>query len=257
MASEPILTPDETRRYARHLVLKGFGGPAQQKLKAARMLVVGAGGLGSPAIAYLAAAGVGTLIIADPDRVSLSNLQRQILHPTDAVGKDKTASAGRFVSALNPHVALRLVPEGVTPANAAALMAEADLVLDGTDTLATRRLVAAAAEAARLPLVSGAVSMFSGQVTVFAPHLGGPAHADLYSGAAADEDLPSCEANGILGPVTGVVGTLMAMEAIKLATGVGEPLIGRVLVYDARDARFAELDLGAGDPAAGGGTAAG
>lgn len=250
MASEPKFSPEETRRYARHLVLKGFGGPAQQRLKAARMLVVGAGGLGSPAIAYLAAAGVGTLVIADPDRVSLSNLQRQILHSTAGVGEEKAASAGRFVSALNPHVNLRLVPDGVTPANAAALMAEADLVLDGTDSLSTRRLVAAAAEAARLPLVSGAVSMFSGQVTVFAPHLGGPAHADLYPDAAGDADLPSCEANGILGPVTGVIGTLMATEAIKLVTGLGNPLIGRVLVYDARDAAFSELELrGSGDPA--------
>lgn len=251
MGSEPKFSPEETRRYARHLVLKGFGGPAQQKLRAARILVVGAGGLGSPAIAYLTAAGVGTLTIADPDTVSLSNLQRQILHTTESLGEAKTASVGRFVSALNPHVRLHLVPEGVTPDNAAALMANVDLVLDGTDTLSTRRLVAAAAAAAGVPLVSGAVSMFSGQVTVFAPHLGGPAHADLYPEAAGDADLPSCEANGILAPVTGVIGTLMATEAIKLVTGLGQPLIGRVLVYDARDAVFSELELqGPGDPAA-------
>ncbi|SMQ85748.1 adenylyltransferase and sulfurtransferase [Devosia lucknowensis] len=241
MASDPPLGPEETRRYARHLVLKGFGGGAQQKLKAARILVVGAGGLGSPAIAYLAAAGIGQLSIIDPDRVSLSNLQRQTLHTTPAVGTGKAESAGAFVSALNPHVGLDLHAEALTEANAEALVASCQVVLDGTDNLVTRRIVAAAAARLGRPLVSGAVSMFSGQVTVFAPHLGGPGHAALFPDEASDDALPSCEANGILGPVTGVIGTLMAMEAIKLVTGVGTPLIGRLLVYDARDARFSEL----------------
>ena len=241
MASDNPLSPDETRRYARHLVLKGFGGAAQQKLKSASVLVVGAGGLGSPAIAYLAAAGLGRLIIADPDTVSLSNLQRQVIHTTGSVGTSKAESAGAFAAALNPHVALDLRAEAVTEANADALVREADIVLDGTDNLVTRRVVAAACERVGKPLVSGAVSMFSGQVTVFAPHLGGPPHAALYPDEASDDALPSCEANGILGPVTGVIGTLMAMEAIKLVTGVGTPLIGRLLVYDAREARFSEL----------------
>ena len=239
-----MLSPEETRRYARHLVLKGFGGAGQQRLKAARVLVVGAGGLGSPAIAYLAAAGLGRLGIADPDSVSLSNLQRQILHRTEDLGRGKVRSAGRFVADLNPHVALDLHPLALGPDTAGALVARYDLVLDGTDNLATRRAVAEAAEMARIPLVSGAVGMFSGQVSVFAPHLGGPRHADLFPAGARDADLPSCEANGIAGPVTGVVGALMAMEAIKLVTGIGAPLIGRVLLYDARETRFSELELG-------------
>lgn len=241
MASEGPLTPEETRRYARHLVLKGFGGAAQQKLKTTRVLVVGAGGLGSPAIAYLAAAGVGHLSIIDPDTISLSNLQRQVIHTTAAIGTGKADSAGAFAGALNPHVTLGLHAEAITEANADAFVEDADIVLDGTDNLATRRIVAAACERLGKPLVSGAVSMFSGQVTVFAPHLGGPTHAALYPDQADDDALPSCEANGILGPVTGVIGTLMAMEAIKLATGVGTPLVGRLLVYDAREANFSEL----------------
>lgn len=241
MGSEP-LTPDETRRYARHLVLKGFGGAAQQKLKAGRVLVVGAGGLGSPVIAYLAAAGVGRLGIIDGDAVALSNLQRQVVHDAGGIGRNKAESAGAFAAGLNPHVHVDVHPDAIGPHNALELLARYDLVIDGTDNLAARRVVAAAAEQAHMPLVSGAVSMFSGQVSVFAPHLGGPRHDDLFPPEADDEDLPSCEANGILGPVTGVIGTLMAMEAIKLLTGTGTPLIGRVLLYDARDARFVELD---------------
>jgi len=241
LGSEPPLSADETRRYARHLVLKGMGGAGQQKLKAARVLVVGAGGLGSPAIAYLAAAGLGRLGIADPDRVSLSNLQRQIVHPTAAIGAGKADSAAAFARALNPHPAVAVHALSVDAGNAAALLKDYDLVLDGTDNLAARRAVAAAAAALHMPLVSGAVSMFSGQLTVFAPHLGGPAHDAVFPPAADDAGLPSCEANGILGPVTGVIGTLMAVEAIKLVTGIGTPLIGRLLVYDAREAGFSEL----------------
>lgn len=241
LASDAPLSPEETRRYARHLVLKGFGGAGQQRLKTAHILVVGAGGLGSPAIAYLAAAGVGTLSIVDPDTVSLSNLQRQVIHSQVSVGTSKAESAGHFAASLNPHVALELRAEAVTSANVDALVGAADIVLDGTDNLVTRRLVATTAERLGKPLVSGAVSMFSGQVTVFAPHLGGPVHAALYPDEASDDALPSCEANGILGPVTGVVGTLMAMEAIKLITGLGDPLIGRLLIYDAREARFSEI----------------
>ena len=216
-----------------------MGGGGQQALKAARVLVVGAGGLGSPAIAYLAGAGVGTLGIADPDTVSLSNLQRQIIHTTAGIGTGKAESARDFAQALNPQVQLVPHAEAVTADNAAALLAGYDLVLDGTDNLVTRRVVAQAAQALARPLVSGAVSMFDGQVTVFAP--GGPAFASLYPASASDDDLPSCEATGILGPLTGVIGTLMAMEAIKLITGIGEPLIGRVLTYDSQGARFSEF----------------
>ena len=243
MRADPPLSPDETRRYARHLVLKGFGGAGQQRLKAASVLVVGAGGLGSPAIAYLAAAGIGRLGIADPDRVALSNLQRQIVHSGAALDQPKAESAAAFVAGLNPHVELALYPETLDEAGAARLLPGYDAVLDGTDDLATRRAVAAAAAAARVPLVSGAVAGFSGQVSVFAPYAGGPAHEALFPPALRQADLASCEVNGVLGPVTGVIGTLMAVEAIKLVTGIGTPLIGRVLVYEAREARFAEFAL--------------
>jgi len=242
LAIDPPLGSAEAQRYARHLVLKGMGGAGQQKLKAARVLVVGAGGLGSPAIAYLAGAGIGHLGIADPDIVSLSNLQRQIVHTSAGIGRNKADSAGAFAQALNPHVGLDLIETAITGEIAEAILGQFDLVLDGTDNLGTRRIVAAAAETLSIPLVSGAVSMFSGQVSVFAPHLGGPKHEALFPPEASDDALPSCEANGILGPITGIIGTLMAMEAIKLITGIGTPLIGRVLLYDGHESRFSELD---------------
>jgi molybdopterin/thiamine biosynthesis adenylyltransferase len=233
------LSPAEIKRYSRHIVLRGVGGDGQQKLKAARVLVVGAGGLGSPVIAYLAAAGVGTLGVVDHDTVSISNLQRQMIHQTAGVGVPKAESAGRFVADLNEHVLFVPHIERITAENASRLMADYDLVLDGTDNFSTRAVTAAAAEAAGLPLVSGAVSMFDGQVTVFAP--GGPKFTDLYPDTPDEADLPACEVVGVLGAVTGVIGTLMAMEAIKLITGVGEPLVGRLLLYDGRAARFDEM----------------
>jgi molybdopterin/thiamine biosynthesis adenylyltransferase len=236
------LSAEETRRYARHLVLKGIGGTGQQKLKAARVLVIGAGGLGSPVIAYLAAAGVGTIGAVDDDVVSLSNLQRQIVHASADIGSLKVESAGAFVTAINDGV--RFVPHAVRldAGNAASLMADYDLIIDGSDTFGTRLAVAKAAAMAGKTLVSGAVSMFDGQVTVFAPHLAAnPRFSDLYPDTPDEADLPSCEAVGVLGAVTGVIGTLMAMEAIKLITGAGEPLIGRLLLYDGRAARFTEL----------------
>ena len=241
------LAPEETRRYARHLVLKGMGGAGQQKLKAARVLVIGAGGLGSPAIAYLAAAGIGTLGVVDNDTVALSNLQRQVVHGGADLGRSKAESAGGFVARLNPHVEFRAHVARLNPENASRLLDGYDLVLDGTDNFETRLAVAEAAEAAKLPLVAGAVSMFDGQVTVFAPHLlredgtTNPRFRDLYPETPNPEDLPSCEAVGVLGATTGVIGTLMAMEAIKLLTGIGEPLIGRLLLYDGRAARFTEF----------------
>jgi len=235
------LSADETRRYARHLVLKDIGGAGQQKLKAARVLVVGAGGLGSPVIAYLAAAGIGTIGVVDHDVVSLSNLQRQIIHRTQDAGVSKAKNATTFAAALNPNV--QVVPHAVrlTAENAGELLAGYDLVLDGTDNFETRRVAADAAERAGLPLVAGAVSMWDGQLTVFMP--GGKRFADLYPVTPNAEDMPSCEAVGVLGPVTGVIGTLMAMEAIKLITGSGEPLAGRLLLYDGRAARFTELEF--------------
>ncbi len=243
-----MLTPEETRRYARHLVLKGMGGTGQQRLKAARVLVIGAGGLGSPVIAYLAAAGLGVIGVVDDDHVSLSNLQRQVVHSTDAIGTLKTESAAAFAAAINPHVEIVAHSLRLDSGNAASILAGYDLVLDGCDNFETRLAVAEAAAAAGLPLVSGAVSMFDGQVTVLAPHLRrpngqpNPGFRDLYPETPDAADLPSCEAVGVLGAVTGVVGTLMAMEAIKLITGIGDPLVGRLLLYDGRAARFTELN---------------
>jgi molybdopterin/thiamine biosynthesis adenylyltransferase len=234
------LSADETRRYARHLVLKDIGGAGQQALKSARVAVIGAGGLGSPVIAYLAAAGVGTIGIVDNDRVSLSNLQRQIVHRTEDVGAGKAGNAGRFVAAMNPFVTV--VPHDVRldASNAKELLAGYELVIDGTDNFETRRIVAEAAAGLKLPLVSGAVSMWDGQVTVFLP--GGRRFADLYPVTPDVADVPSCEAVGVLGAVTGVIGTLMAMEAIKLITGAGDVLAGRLLLYDGRAAKFTELE---------------
>lgn len=232
-----MFSSDETRRYARHLVLKGVGGAGQQKLKSARVLVVGAGGLGSPAIAYLAAAGVGTLGIADHDAVALSNLQRQIVHASADVGKGKATSAAGFVRALNPHVTVVPHPSRFRP----ELAGQYDLLIDGTDDIGSRAEIANAAQAAGRPLVSGAVYMFDGQLTVFLPGPGRPTFRDLFPELPSAEDTPSCEAVGVLGAVTGVIGTLMAMEAIKLITGIGEPLVGRLLLYDGKAARFSEI----------------
>jgi molybdopterin/thiamine biosynthesis adenylyltransferase len=233
------LTPAEIKRYSRHIVLRGVGGDGQQKLKAARVLVVGAGGLGSPVIAYLAAAGVGTLGVVDHDTVSISNLQRQMIHRTDGVGVPKAESAAAFVAALNEHVDFICHVERVEADNIARLLAGYDYVLDGTDNFGTRAIVADAAQAAGIPLVSGAVSMFDGQVTVFMP--GGRTFRDLYPDTPDEADLPACEVVGVLGAVTGVIGTLMAMELIKLVTGTGTPLVGRLLLYDGHAASFTEL----------------
>ena len=245
-----VLTPEDTRRYARHIVLKGLGAPGQNRLKAARVLVIGAGGLGSPLVAYLAAAGIGQIGIADDDRVSLSNLQRQIVHTERAIGENKAESAARFAGGLNSDIAIAAIRKRVTAENGPKLMAGYDVIADGTDTFAARAGIAAAAEAAGKPLVSGAVSMFDGQVTVFAPHLcradgqPNPRFTDLYPDVPDEAALPSCEAVGVIGASTGVIGTLMAMEVIKLVTGIGDPLIGRLLVYDGRGARFSEMRYG-------------
>jgi len=233
------LSAEETRRYARHLVLRDIGGAGQQALQAARVAVIGAGGLGSPVIAYLAAAGVGTIGVVDNDTVSLSNLQRQIVHRTEDLGASKAVNAGRFVAAINPFVTMVPHVARLDASNAAALLGGYRMVIDGTDNFDTRRIVAATASDLGLPLVSGAVSMWDGQVTVFAP--GGRSFTDLYPVTPDAADVPSCEAVGVLGAVTGVIGTLMAMEAIKLITGAGKVLAGRLLLYDGRAARFTEL----------------
>lgn len=239
-----MLSPGEADRYARHIVLKGVGGPGQNKLKNTKVLVVGAGGLGSPVIQYLAAAGVGAMRIVDGDRVSLSNLQRQVVHRTGDVGQSKADSAADFVKALNPHVAVTVLNRTITsPDDARALVQTHDLVVECTDNFASRKLLAQAAEENAVPMVSGAVVMFDGQITVFAPHLdpANPRFVDLYPASPDEADLPACETVGVLGATTGVIGTLMAMEAIKLITGTGDPLIGRLLLYDGRAAKFTEM----------------
>ncbi|MDA4846357.1 molybdopterin-synthase adenylyltransferase MoeB [Hoeflea poritis] len=242
--TENALTPSELERYARHIVLSEIGGPGQQKLKKARVLVIGAGGLGSPLLQYLAAAGVGTLGIVDDDAVSLSNLQRQVLHDTEAVGSAKTGSAAKALRRINPHVVVEAHPVRIDAANAAELIARYDVIADGSDNFATRYLVADQCAALERPLVTAAVGRFDGSVTVLVPFLKdgegrpNPTYRDLFPAPPPDGLLPSCAEAGIVGALTGVVGTLQAMEVIKLITGIGEPLIGRLLLYDALAARF-------------------
>ncbi len=242
-----MLNESETIRYSRHLILKGFGSSAQSKLKNSRVLIIGAGGLGSPVIAYLAAAGVGHLTIIDDDRVELSNLQRQIVHGQNDIGHEKAISGAEFARAINSDIKTPPICRRVTDENSQNLMAPQDVIIEGTDRFSTRAMIAMNSQIAGRPLVSGAVSMFDGQLSVFAPHLldeAGLAHPSfscLYPEIPDDDDLPACEINGILGATTGIIGTLMAMEAIKLITGIGEPLIGRLLLYDGRAARFTEL----------------
>lgn len=240
------LGPDEIRRYARHIVLKGIGGTGQQKLKSARIAVIGAGGLGSPAIAYLAAAGVGRIAVIDDDAVALSNLQRQIIHRTAETGVPKADSAARFARDLNPEsnvvpVKMRLVPD-----NARELVAGYDVVLDGSDSFDTRLAVSDACFTESIPLVTGAITLYDGTLTTVMPATDGsgepnPTFRCLYPEHPDPASLPACEDVGVLGPVAGVIGSLMAMEAVKLITGIGEPLIGRLLVYDGQGARFSEM----------------
>jgi molybdopterin/thiamine biosynthesis adenylyltransferase len=221
---------EEVERYARHLVLREIGGPGQQRLKRARVLIVGAGGLGAPAALYLTAAGVGELTLVDPDFVALSNLQRQVLYVGDDEGRAKVEAAGARLVALNPNVRIARVEETLGPANARQLIAGHDLVLDGTDDFATRFAVNAACVAEGKPLVSGAIGRWSGQVGVFP---GKPCYRCLVSEIPPDAE--TCSVVGVVGALAGVVGAMMALEAIKLITGAGEPLLGRLMIYDALD----------------------
>jgi adenylyltransferase/sulfurtransferase len=235
---------DEIERYARHIVLADVGGPGQQKLKRARVLVVGAGGLGTPLIQYLAAAGVGTIGIVDDDDVSLSNLQRQVIHDTAAVGIPKVASGAVAVSRINPHVAVEPHYFRLTAGNASDLVARYDLVADGSDNFATRYVVSDAAFHGRKPVVVAALGRFDGSITTLKPHLAGadgkpnPTYRCLFPEAPPDGLLPTCAEAGIVGALPGVVGSLQAVEVIKEIVGIGEGLVGRLLLYDARDARF-------------------
>ncbi len=234
-----IFSEDEVERYARHLVLSEIGGPGQQALKRARVLIVGAGGVGAPAALYLAAAGVGTLGLIDDDVVSLSNLQRQILFSTTETGRPKVEAAAARLDALNPHVAIRTFPERITPAHAAGRIQDFDIVLDGTDDFETRLAVNAACVATAKPLVSGALGRWSGQVGVFR---GRPCYQCLVPEIPPDAE--TCARVGVVGALAGVIGSMAALEAIKVITGAGDSLTGRLMIYDglaatARTARVA------------------
>ena len=230
MASPPLLSPGEVERYARHLVLREIGGPGQQRLKAARMLVVGAGGLGSPAALYLAAAGVGRIGLLDPDTVSLSNLQRQVLFATGDVGTSKVAAGSARLTALNPDISIQAHDVRLDATNADALLAAYDVILDGTDDFATRFAVNEACRRQGRPLVSGALGRWIGQVGVFGVG-DGPCYRCLVPEIPPDAE--TCQAVGVVGALAGVIGAMMAVEAIKLATGLSQGLAGRLLVYDA------------------------
>jgi adenylyltransferase/sulfurtransferase len=242
-----MLSPDELTRYSRHLPLEGFGPEGQQKLAASHVLVVGLGGLGNPAALYLAAAGVGTLGIADFDLVETHNLQRQVLYDTDAVGRPKVAAAAARLRAKNPFIRVVEHPEGVTPDNALSLFSSYDVIVDGTDTFRSRYLNGDAAALSGKPLVHGSVLKFEGQVTFFDPAGGGPCYRCLHPKPPPPGAVPACGEAGVIGALCGVVGSLQALEAIKWIVGVGEVLRGRVLVLDGLSSRFHSFSL-ARDP---------
>lgn len=234
---------DEVERYSRHLLLAEVGGPGQQKLQAARVLVLGAGGLGAPLIQYLAAAGVGTIGIVDDDRVSLSNLQRQVIHDTAGIGRLKVESARDAVGRLNPHVKIETHALRLDTGNADALLSAYDIVADGTDNFETRFLAADRCAVLQRPLVTAAVGRFDGSLTTLLPWqmtqgLPNPGYRDLFPAPPPPGLVPSCAEAGILGALTGILGSLQATEVLKLILGIGEPLIGRLLLVDALSMRF-------------------
>ena len=243
----PPLSPGEIERYKRHLVLRDVGGQGQQRLKAARVLAIGAGGLGCPLVMYLAAAGVGTIGIVDDDHVSLSNLQRQIAHDTDHIGVTKVESARQTLRRLNPHVAIETHETRIDAGNALDLIGRYDIVADGSDNFATRYLVSDACYLAKRPLVFAAVGPFDGYVTTFKPHerrpdgMPWPTYRCLFPEAPPPGTVANCAEVGVLGAVVGVVGTLQATEVLKEILGLGESLAGRLLIYDALSTRFEQV----------------
>ncbi|GEL96070.1 ThiF family adenylyltransferase [Cellulomonas composti] len=241
----PPLGPEQAERASRHLLLPGVGLTGQRRLRAARVCVVGAGGLGAPVLQYLAAAGVGTIGIVDDDVVDVSNLQRQVVHGSSDVGRPKVDSARDAVLALDPTIVVRTHDLRLTATNAPDVLADYDLVVDGSDNFPTRYVVSDAAAAAGLPVVWGSVLRFDAQVAVFwatAPG-GGPTLRDLFPTPSAPDEVPSCAEAGVLGALCGQVGSVMATEVVKLVCGIGEPLLGRVLVLDALRARWSQVPL--------------
>jgi molybdopterin-synthase adenylyltransferase len=243
------LTDLEIERYARHLVLQEVGGPGQNTLKSSSVLVVGAGGLGSPVLLYLAAAGIGRIGVVDADTVSLSNLQRQIIHTTPDVGLSKTQSAATHMQAINPHVRVEQHAQRMTPDNALDLIAGYDLVADGCDNFPTRFMVSDACYFARKTLVTAAIGQFDGQISTFKPHLKMPDGSPFptYRCFVGDMpprgSIPACEEAGVMGALPGIIGSMMAMEVIKELLEIGESLAGRILMYDALWSRFFETKL--------------
>src|SRR5438034_4230936 len=237
------LSAEELQRYSRHLLMPEVTSEGQRRLKAARTLCIGAGGLGSPAALYLAAAGVGTLGIVDFDRVDLTNLQRQILHGTKDVGRSKLESARDRLRDINPEIELKLHECRFSSDNAEQIVADYDVVVDGSDNFATRYLSNDVCVFARKPNVYGSVFRFEGQATVFAPHLGGPCYRCLFPEPPPPDAVPNCAQAGVLGVLPGIIGLLQTIEAIKLIVGIGEPLIGRLVHFDALKVQFRELNV--------------
>ena len=242
-----MLSSQEIERYKRHLVLKPVGGAGQQKLKSASVLVIGAGGLGSPVLMYLAATGIGKIGIIDDDDVSISNLQRQVAHTSDRVGTPKVNSAEATINAINPHVEVVKYNERLNPSNALDIISSYDIVADGSDNFPTRYLVNDACYMAKVPLVYAALGQFDGYVTTFrafeknAKGSPNPNYRCLFPEAPAPENAPNCSEVGVLGAVAGVIGTLQATEIIKEILGLGEGLVGKLLIYDALTTRFETL----------------
>jgi adenylyltransferase/sulfurtransferase len=236
------LTAEQRARYARHLVMPEVGPEGQRRLLDARVLIVGAGGLGSPAALYLAAAGVGTIELVDFDVVDLSNLQRQVIHSTDRVGRPKVESARLAIEALNPGVRVVAHEEVLSAANVGRLLAGCDVAIDGTDSFETRYVLNDAAVEAGVPVVHASVFRSEGQVTVLAPPAG-PCYRCLYPSPPPPELSPGCSVAGVLGVVPGIMGLLQANEALKLILGIGDPLVGRLLLFDALEASFSEVRL--------------
>jgi adenylyltransferase/sulfurtransferase len=234
------LTPAEIARYSRHLLLPQVGAEGQARLKASSVAVIGAGGLGSPALLYLAAAGVGRIGVVDHDKVDVTNLQRQVVHDTDAVGEPKTRSAAARIRAINPHVEVIEHQEPITSGNALRILAAYDVVIDGTDNFPTRYLVNDACVLLGKPYVYGSIFQFEGQASVF-NHQGGPHYRDLFPEPPAPGSVPSCGEAGVLGVLPAIVGSIQATEALKILLGIGDTLSGRLLVFDALAMTFREI----------------
>jgi len=235
-------TDEQIERYSRHIILPEVGGVGQAKMLEAKVLLIGAGGLGSPAGYYLAAAGVGHLGIVDFDTVDLSNLQRQILHSTERLGQLKTESAKKTIEALNPDVEVKLINERLTSGNIRDIFADYDYILDGTDNFATRYLINDACVMTGKTNIHGSILRFEGQATVFKPKVG-PCYRCLYPEPPPPGMVPNCQEGGVLGVLAGIIGNIQAVETLKMIIGIGKPLIGQLLLYDALNTEFRKLNL--------------